>query len=103
MKKENAFKKHKKAVIVIIALLVLSNLFRLIDDLRNDTQFFIMSLVSLILLFFIIFAVYYCFIQVFTKSCSKCEKLIKKRAEYCPKCGTKQEDKKINERRKETN
>ena len=90
MKKENAFKKHKKAVIVIIILLVLSNLSLLVNDLRDEPYLIIGSLIGGTLMFFIIFAVYYCVIQAFTKSCSKCGKLIKKKAEYCSKCGSKQ-------------
>ena len=77
MEKENAFKKHKVAVIVIITLLVLSNLsqwgtfYQFGDALRNQPAFVIGSLIGNLLLFFVLFAIYYCVVQAFIKLRSK--------------------------------
>ncbi len=77
MDKENAFKKHKKAVIVIIILLVLpnlsrfNNLYQLGDALRNQPAFVIGLLIGNLLLFFVLFAIYYCVVQAFIKLRSK--------------------------------
>ena len=70
MEKENAFKKHKKAVIIIILFLLLAN-YKMFTTLGTDPTSFIISLVALALVFFVIFAIYYCVVQAFTKLRSK--------------------------------
>ncbi len=79
MDKENAFKKHKKAVIIIVVFLSISFLYNYGNtfpdgfgtSLRTTPSIIIGSLIANVIIFFVIFAIYYCFVQAFTKLRSK--------------------------------
>jgi len=79
MKEENAFKKHKVAVIIIIIFLSMSFFFNYNNyfpngfgtALRTETGFTIGLLFVNVIIFFILFAIYYCVVQAFIKLRSK--------------------------------
>lgn len=70
MEEKNFIKKHKVAIIIIVLFLLLAN-YKMFTTLSTDPISFITSLVSLFLVAFVIFAIYYCFIQAFIKLRSK--------------------------------